>query len=193
MITYEEFTKLQEAVKEAEKVDTPYMGIIDDEIQVVGDVNKTDVKPADYTVYFAFPDTKEWRDRAKVNNDKTIKEIDDYFVVERTYKNHHVSPRNAGNAVNAFVLIEAFLNKVTKDGEVEELSFDELQQLFVSLNHEIGDATYEVVSSVLRIPLDEVEWMLPMNTAENAIKIVNHNPSIVNEANLFFGLSPEKV
>ena len=58
------------------------------------------------------------------------------------------------------------------------------------MNHEIGDATYEVVSAVLRIPLIEQEWMLPLNVMKNAVKIVANNPDIANGSDLFFGSSP---
>ena len=65
-------------------------------------------------------------------------------------------------------------------------SFEMLSLLNV-MNGELSDATYELVATVLRIPYDEMEWMLPLNTVENAVKIAVNNPSAVNEADLFFG------
>lgn len=55
------------------------------------------------------------------------------------------------------------------------------------MNGELSDATYELVATVLRIPYNEMEWMLPLNTIENAVRIAKNNPSAVNEADLFFG------
>ncbi len=92
-----------------------------------------------------------------------------------------------GNAITAMALIEQFIYEVTEDGEVKELDDEKAKSVLYTMNHEISDATYELVGAVLRIPPDEIEWMLPLNVFENAVKIVMNNPSVVNESDLFFG------
>lgn len=193
MMTIDQIGELKGAIEEARKDDTPYMAVDGNEIHVFGDPNKTEVKAADYTVKFVFPNTEEWRKRAENNGDKIGKTTEDnrYFLCEREYKNVYLSPRNVGNAVSSLVRIEQFLYDVTDNGELKELSIEEIQSLMEVMNHELSDATYELVASVLRIPYNEVEWMLPLNTIENAVKIAYNNPSAINEGDLFFGYTPE--
>lgn len=193
MISIEQVGQIKDAMEEARKDDTPYMAVDDNAIHVFGDPNKTEVKPADYTVKFIFPNTDAWKRKAEQNGDKIEKTTDDgrYFVCTREYKNVYLSPRNVGNAVSALVRIEQFMYDVTDNGELRDLTDQEIQSLMEVMNHELSDATYELVASVLRIPYDEVEWMLPINTIENAVKIAYNNPSAINEGDLFFGSSPK--
>ena len=140
-------------------------------------------------VHFAFPNTEEWRSRAIANDDEIGPETKDgrYFLCKRAYKNVYLTPRRVGAVVTALAKIEAFLFKILDDGEIKELTFEEATDLLMVMNGELSDATYEVVSSVLRIPFEEMDFMLPLNTVENAIRIAINNPSVVNEADVFFG------
>ena len=189
MLKMEQLDDFKLAIKEAEKDDTPYIGIKDDELHILGDPNKTEVKAADYVVHFAFPNTDEWRARANSMGDEIGKTTDDgrYFLATRNYKNVYLSPRRMGAVVATLAQIESFLYKITDNGEIKELSYDEMVSLATVMNGELSDATYELVATVLRIPYEEMEWMLPLNTIENAVKIAVNNPSAVNEADLFFG------
>lgn len=193
MISIDQLGELKGAVEKAREDDTPYIGIKDDELHILGDPNKTEVKAADYVVHFAFPNTDEWRTRAEANGDEIGKTTEDgrYFLAKRTYKNVYLTPRRMGAVVSALAQIESFLYKIMDNGEIKELSYDEMVSLLTVMNGELSDATYEVVATVLRIPYDEMEWMLPANTMENAVKIARNNPSAVNEADLFFGLRHE--
>ena len=189
MLKMEQLDDFKLAIKEAEKDDTPYIGIKDDEIHVLGDPNKTEVKSADYVVHFAFPNTEEWRARAEANGDEIGKATDDgrYFLATRRFKNVYLSPRRMGAVVSTLAQIESFLYKIMDNGEIKELNTDEMMSLMNVMNGELSDATYELVATVLRIPYNEMEWMLPLNTIENAVRIAKNNPSAVNEADLFFG------
>ena len=189
MITIDQLDGLKDAVEKAREDDTPYIGIKDDELHILGDPNKTEVKSADYVVHFAFPNTEEWRARAKNMGDEIGKTTDDgrYFLAVRNYKNVYLSPRRMGAVVSTLAQIESFLYKIMDNGEIKEMSYDEMVSLAAVMNGELSDATYELVATVLRIPYEEMEWMLPLNTIENAVKIAVNNPSAVNEADLFFG------
>ena len=189
MMTMEQFKELKGAMDNAQTDDTPFISTTEDEIHVFGDPNKTEIKSADYTVLFAFPDNEKWRRKIKANGDKVIKTIDRYLVVKRKYNDVYLSPRNVGNAITALTMIESFMNEITEDGEVRPLSYEQMLSLMNTMNNEISDSVYELVGAVLRIPYEEQEWMLPMNATENAVKIVLNNPSAVNEADLFFGSS----
>lgn len=195
MISIDQLGELKGAVEKAREDDTPYIGIKDDELHILGDPNKTEVKAADYVVHFAFPNTDEWRARATSMGDEIGKTTDDgrYFLATRHYKNVYLSPRRMGAVVATLAQIESFLYKITDNGEIKELSYDEMVSLATVMNGELSDATYELVATVLRIPYEEMEWMLPLNTIENAVKIAVNNPSAVNEADLFFGSKHESL
>lgn len=194
MVSIDQFGELKGAIEKAREDDTPYIGIKDDELHILGDPNKTEIQAADYVVLFGFPNTEEWRNRATAMGDEIGKTTDDgrYFLAKRTFKNVYLSPRRMGAVVTTLAQIESFLFKTTENGEVKELTYEEMVSLATVMNGELSDATYDLVATVLRIPYDEMEWMLPLNTIENAVKIAQNNPSAVNEADLFFG-SPHDI
>lgn len=188
MITMEQFNEMRDAVEEAQTDDTPFINATDDGMHVFGDPNKTEVKSSDYVVRFAFPDTPKWRNRVKQNGYKMLdKQADGYICVARSFKDARISPRYMGNAVTAMAMIEQFLYEITEDGEVKALNDEEAKTVLYTMYHEISDATYELVATVLRISPDEVEWMLPLDAFSTAVQIVRNNPSVVNESDLFFG------
>ena len=188
MMTIEQFSELKGAMDNAQTDDTPFISTDNDEIHVFGDPNKTELNSADYEVLFAFPNTKEWRGRCRSMGDEIGKETADgrLFKAKRVYKDVYLSPRNVGNAITAITLLEQFMFDITSDGEVKELTFEQMKVVANTMNHELSDACYELVATVLKIPYAEQEWMLPISTFANAVKIVNDNPSAVNEADLFF-------
>lgn len=193
MINIDQLDELKQAIKEAENDDTPYIGIKDDELHVLGNPNKTEIKPADYVVHFAFPNTKEWRTRSESLGDEIGKTTEDgrYFLTKRSYRNVYLTPRRMSAVVSTLAQIESFLFKITENGSIKELSYEEMKEVAMLMNGELSDATYDLVATVLRIPYEEMEWMLPLNTIENAIKIAYNNPSAINEADLFFDLPHE--
>ena len=190
MISIDQLDELKQAMKEAENDDTPYIGIKDNELHVLGDPNKTEVKSADYVVRFAFPNNEEWRARAEANGDKIGKTTEDgsYFLAEREYRNVYLTPRRVGAVLTTLERIMSFMYRITENGEIKELTYDETVDLMQAMNGELSDATYDVVATVLCIPFEEIDFMLPLNTFENAVKIAKNNPSAINEADLFFDL-----
>lgn len=186
MITMEQFEAINNAKAKAQTDDTPYIGIMDDTVNVNGNANKTEIKPADYEVLFAFPDTAFFRKRIDAVGDEIVKEQGGFVIVRRIYKGVYLTPRKMSDAVTAGAVIESFLNKITEDGEVKAMSYDELQGVIVDNFTELKDSAYDLVASVMRISEEEAEWMLPMNAVENAIHIATNNPALVNESNFFF-------
>lgn len=186
MITMEQFEAINNAKAKAQTDDTPYIGMMDGTVNVNGNANKTEIKPADYEVLFAFPDTAFFRRRIDAVGDEIVKEQDGFIIVKRVYKGVYLTPRKMSDAVTAGAVIESFLNKITEDGEVKAMSYDELKSVIVDNFTELKDSAYDLVASVMRISEEEAEWMLPMNAVENAIHIATNNPALVNESNFFF-------
>ena len=118
--------------------------------------------------------------------DEIVKEQGGFIIVRRVYRGVYLTPRKMSDAVTAGAVIESFLNKITEDGEVKAMSYDELKSVIVDNFTELKDSAYDLVASVMRISEEEAEWMLPMNAVENAIHIATNNPALVNESNFFF-------
>lgn len=197
---FQKFQELKDKMKDSQNDNTPYLAVTsDDELHVIGDPNETEIVPADYTVYFLFPDNQKYREKVartgavetdEINGRKIEGEIPSgQFLAKRTYKDIHITPRRVGSVVSAFVTVEQFFYDVSEDGEIRDMSYEESIEVFRMLNQEILDAVYDVVSAVLKIPKDEQEMILPINALEVATKMVIQNPDVVNNADLFFGLS----
>ena len=189
MITMEQFEAINDAKVKAQTDDTPYIGMVDGTVNINGNPNKTEIKPADYEVLFAFPNTDFFKKRIDAVGDEVVKEDSGYIIVRRVYKNVYLTPRKMADAVTAGAVIESFLNKVTEDGEVKALSYEELKGVIVDNFTEMKDSAYDLVASVLRIHPEEAEWMLPMQTVNVAIQIAMNNPALENESNFFTELS----
>ena len=197
---FQKFQELKDKMKDSQNDNTPYLAVTsDDELHVIGDPNETEIVPADYTVYFLFPDNQKYREKVartgavetdEINGRKIEGEIPSgQSLAKRTYKDVHITPRRVGSVVSAFVTVEQFFYDVSEDGEIRDMSYEESIEVFRMLNQEILDAVYDVVSAVLKIPKDEQEMILPINALEVATKMVIQNPDVVNNADLFFGLS----
>ena len=200
---FQEFQKLKETMKESQSDRTPYLAVTsNDELHVIGDPNETEIVPADYTVYFLFPDNQKYREKVartgaietdEINGRKLASAVPaGQFLAKRTYKDVHITPRRVGSVVSAFVTVEQFFYDISENGEIRDLTYEESIEVFRMLNQEILDAVYDVVSAVLKIPKDEKEMILPINALEIATKMVVQNPDIVNNADLFFGSSPNE-
>lgn len=189
MITMEQFEAINDAKVKAQTDDTPYIGMVDGTVNINGDPNKTEIKPADYEVLFAFPDNEMFRKRCDITGDEIIKKEQGFIIVRRVYKGVYITPRKMSDAVTAGAVIESFLNKVSEDGEIKALSYEELKAVIVDNFTEMKDSAYDLVASVLRIHPDEAEWMLPMQTVNVAIQIAMNNPALENESNFFTELS----
>lgn len=189
MITMEQFEAINDAKVKASTDDTPYIGMVDGTVNINGNPNKTEIKPADYEVLFAFPNTDLFKKRIDAVGDEIVKKEGGYIIVRRVYKGVYLTPRKMSDAVTAGAVIESFLNKVTENGEVKALSYDELKGVIVDNFTEMKDSAYDLVASVLRIHPEEAEWMLPMQTVNVAIQIAMNNPALENESNFFTELS----
>lgn len=186
MITFEELKQLQDGVHNAAEDDTPYLAVMDDEMHVVGNPNKTQHKAFNYTVKFAFPKNDERTE--KYRKEKVIKETENYLVCEKEYKNVSIPIRQHPTIVNAFVRVESFIMAVTDEGEIRDLSEDELKLALQALSTEIIDAVYDAVGSVLGMNKFETDNIGLLSAIQTLVLMQNDIPEVVNEADYFFAL-----
>lgn len=185
MLTMEQFEQINKVRANAQADDTPYIGIEDGIVNVNGNPNKTEIKPADYTVYFCFPDNEQFRARAEAIGDKIVESKDGWILVERTYKGVYLTPRRMSDAVTTGAVIMQYLNKVTADGEVKPLSFDEQLEVMKGNYRELRETALELVGAVLGIDKMEQEFLAPVDTVRVAFEIAMNAPNMVNESDFF--------
>lgn len=181
MMSYEEFKALQEQYEKAEQSDKPYVGAKDDEIHVFGNANKTEKETHTYKVKFAFPKVDEYR------GENIIKETDNYLVAVREYKDVFIPARRHASIISAFTEVEALFREVTEDGEVRDLSEEEMRMVLDVISEEMEDRVINAVAKVLRIDEDEKEYMIVPYAMQTIVEIMANAPEILNESDLFFG------
>lgn len=201
MMTIEQFERMNQteqvgelikAADEAQHDNTPYLAIDDDEIHVVGDPNKTEIKKHDYVINFAYPNTPEWKRVLKDSGAEITLETEGYLKVKREFKDVYILPRYATHIFEAFAQVQTFITSVSQEGENGELEFKlktekEVMQMLKELNTEVEQAIYRAVGAFLRLSDVETDCMLLPDVMFNVVKIASDNPDLMNGSNLFFG------
>lgn len=202
MMSYDEFKKqtegemignLLEVAEEVKKDDTPYVAIADEEINVLGNPNKTEVKKHDYVVDFAYPNTKENKEALKSGGFEIKFESENYLRFEREFKNAYIAPRYATDIIEAFTRVQTFINKVTvidDEGnlEISVRTDEEMLDVMRELNTEMEDAIYRAVGKFFRLSEFETDCMVLPSVIFNAIMIAANNPDLMNGSEVFFDL-----
>lgn len=184
----ETYKGIDEALKEAEKDDTPFLVVNDGEMSVVGDANKTEVKKNDYVVAFRFPPgTKvpEGKGYAKAV------ETRDGVLTRKEYKNFFITPRKNMNIVRTLVNLIPFFRKDNGDGTVGEYTEEEMFAIIGSLSDEIINEMYDLVCTVFDIDKALKEFIEPMSIARLVVRFLMDYPEASNEADTFFDSSAQ--
>lgn len=176
-----EFLTISSNLKKTAESDVPFAVVKDQEISVIGDANKTEVKKADYAVKFRIPKSQ------LEQKPKEAKEVGNYYVFTVGFEDVMITPRSDLRIVDAIMKIMPFFNELKQDGEVKEFSKEELLSVFVQAGEEIHLAIYNLVATFLGIDDQMGEYMLPFSVIENLNKIMENHPEVFNEADVFFG------
>lgn len=180
MMTQEDFLKIADSLKNAEKDDTPFAVIKDDEIAVVGDANKTHVKRNEYVVSFRFPLSNE------IYKTPESKVIGDFYITNIAYKDVMITPRKDLTIVGAIMKLIPYFKNLVETGEVIDKTEEELFDVFLNLKTDILDAMYNVVSTMLEIDDRIVDNMMPTSVFKVCAQLIEDYPEVFNEADLFF-------
>lgn len=183
MITVDNMVQMAESFDKAQKDDTPFLVTTNDSVQIMGNPTKTEKKTMNYKVLFGIP--KELKPR--IGNAKVLYDNDYELVVEVEFKNVFVPGRYRLDVVGAVTGVLPFLKKVTPEGEITSFTVDEYAEIIRSLNSEVLDALYSVVSKILRIDADLAEFMSPISVMAVAMQMMDDMPDLMNESDLFTG------
>lgn len=161
----EDYMKVDEAIDKAEESDTPFVVVANDEVNVVGDANKTEINKHDYVINFRiFKDGKyEW--------------------VKQEFKDVYITPRNDLKVSKMLTQLLPYLRK-EEDGETKKYSRDEV--LNILERDELLDAMYDAVAAVLNIPANLKPYMATDSVIAAATQIIRDFPEAINEAQTFF-------
>lgn len=181
VISAEDFAAIGEKLKRTNEDNTPFPVVKDNEISVIGDPNKTEVKKNDYEIKFRMPKSMftEKPDGAQ--------EIGSLYVLTVKYKDISITPRNDLKIVEAIMRIQPFFNKLKEDGGIETYTKEELFSLYAYAGDDVHIAMYNLVATFLGIDDKSGEYMLPMSVLDTINTIMDTHPEIFNEADVFFG------
>lgn len=189
MITQKDFMKLKDARERAlTENDTPYLVVNNDELHVAGNANKTQVVKKDYIMSFLFPN--EWKDRFDPKD--ILKEGATHFMVEMEYPDVTITPRNHVDAITALVELEPFFNKIMDDGDVKDLTPEDIRDILRYMNEEMRTALYHAVGTILKVDKSIEDYMNILDVIMVAAFIMRDFPEAINEANALFEFSAER-
>ena len=206
MMKYEDFAKLTKeeqmktlirAADEAKKDDTPYVAVVDDEINVLGNPNKTELKKHDYIVEFVLPKTEDNLKMLKANGVEIDVESENYISIHREFKNVFVPARRASAILEAFTRLQGFINKVTRlddngNLEIALRTDEEILEVMSDLNDEVEKAIYRAVGAFFGLNEYDTDNISLASAIFNVILIAINNPEVMNGSEVFFGLSQGK-
>lgn len=190
-VTVNDMQKIQESMNEAYKDDTPFAVVTKDSVNVVGDVNKTEVKHKDYVVEFHFtPDELEKYHIAK----EDIKGwTQGQAMVDIEFSDVTLKPRYDIEVNAAMVHILPYFFALREDGKtIEQRSETEIVNMVNDMSIQIGDDMYNLVAAFLQIDrsiVNNMEWVSVANTI-NAI--IRDFPEVFKEAESTFPASADR-
>ena len=177
-MTLEEYNTIDEAFKEAEKDDTPFLVVTEGELAVVGDANKTQKNAHDFEIEFRVPQAQE---------DGTYK----YVKMNKKFEGVFITPRQDTKIVKALTVLLGYYKDVKEnalgDMVVSDLEQEQKLNLAMDMGDEIVDTMYDVVAAVLGIDKELKNYMVQGSVMTATAQIIHNFMEVANEADTFFG------
>lgn len=167
-----EYNEISEALDKAEDDNAPFAVIANDEINVVGDANKTELNKHDYMITFRLPQKQE---------DGSYK----YAWQTKEYKDVFITPRNDAKVVRLITALLPYFRKMKEDKK-EKFTEEEAVKIVTNFDDELMDLMIQTVSAVLKIPAELAEYITRDSLLGAATQIILDYPETVNEADTFF-------
>lgn len=163
--------RIKAAMDTAQDDTTPFMVVKDDNIAVVGDPNKTEIKNFDYKITFVFPYGDD---------------LSKYKQHEVEFKNIFIAPRQNPRIVALLTRLMPYFRKALPDGTVGDYTEAESLNILAEMDDDILDLMYKLVGSVLKIDKSLWENMRLDTVMAAFVQIVHNVPELVNEADASF-------
>lgn len=174
-MTEEQYLGIKAALDKAEETVIPFPVVNDDELAVVGDANRTELRRFEYEITFEKPVYDE---------EGTL--TGDFDIQKKKYENVFVKPRMNGRIVKLLASMLPYFYKVDEKGNQVEYTQLEMIQIFGRLEESILDRMYELVAAILDIPMSDIDYMTSTSVLNTIMKFIEDNPNTAREAQLFF-------
>lgn len=174
-MTEEQYLGIKAALDKAEETVIPFPVVNDDELAVVGDANKTELRRFEYEITFEKP-----------LYDSEGKLTGDFDIQTKKYENVFVKPRMNGRIVKLLASMLPYFYKVDENGNQVEYTQLEMIQIFGRLEESILDRMYELVAAILDVPIGDIDYMTSGSVLNTIMKFIEDNPNTAREAQLFF-------
>ena len=174
-MTEEQYMGIKKALDEAQNTTIPFPVVNDNELAVVGDANKTELRRFEYEITFKKP-----------VYDSEGNLTGEFKEENKKYENVFVKPRLNTQIIKLLASMMPYFYKVDEEGNQVEYSRIEMIQIFGQLEDAILDKMYQLVATILEIPFDEIDYMEGPSVLSTIMKFVDDNPQTAREAQLFF-------
>jgi hypothetical protein len=186
-LTNDKVIELNNSLIKASSDDTPTL-ITDtkDNITVLGDANKTERKSYSYKIIFELPREK-FENKVKSIGGTLLKENETTLYVEKTFSNVFINARQRIRVQKFALTFLTFYVKETDGGKKIEDTNNEV--LLNDLVNKVIDkdelllSIYNLVGSYLNLDDETQSYMSFASTFENALLIIQNDPSLFNETN----------
>lgn len=180
-LTPADLLNINKKLKKIDNDDTPFAVVKDEEISVVGDANKTQIKKNDYTLKFRVPIS------LFTEKPKEAQIVGASYVFTVDFPDVTINPRSDLIIVDAIMKITPFFKKLKENGDVEDFTDEELISVFAYAGDEVHLAIYNLVATFLQVNDDIAPYMLPFSVIGALSEIIENHPEVFNEADAFFG------
>ena len=183
MMTEKDLLRISEAMKEAERDETPFQVMDGSDMNVVGDPNKIERKSVDISILFRFP----VQFLGNMKDSATIVAGGKYGLVEMEYKDISISAEMDLPLVSELMVLEPFLIEVFKDGNTEYRDEAALSAIVKDniANRKILSAIYNFVGIIVGIDESLIPFMYYESVFEAFMKIIIEFPELLNETYFF--------
>jgi len=176
-----ELVDINEKLKKTEEDSTPYASIQDQKISVLGDANKTEVKKADYSIRFRIPQ------HALAEKPAAAKIIGEYYIIDMTYEDISLNPRNDLKIMAAIAEMLPFFNDLKENGEIDSLSGEEMVKRLAYAGDQVIEGIYNLVAAFLNVGEELKFFMTGASVIGALATMIDTHPEVFNEADVFFG------
>ena len=168
----EKLVEALDAVEEASNSDAPIVVETEESKTVTGDTTQVgDTEPSDYLVNFHLP--KDLAEQVGV----TGTELSDHSIsVNLPFEGKIISPRKARKLRNDIINTAQLFVEFKDDGTVEVSDPKNVIQFYREFTEEVIDSCEKVVSTVLDIPDELMEYISDIGLLDAVVNIIKRNP-----------------
>lgn len=179
MVSQKDFLKINQAFRDAQNDDTPFLITSGDGIAVAGDPNKTQKKIFDYEVEFRFPKSKF------PQMEQADRETDNFYFKTLTYSDVSVAPETELALSKAIVEMLPLIKKILADGSVEDYTLEEELELWKYVSDDVVIHLRKVAQRFLDIDEALIKYIELHSLIDVFVWLGRDFPEVLNSVDSF--------